>query len=508
MGAGDHMQHSKAALALIALAIMFSLVFVPSVQAVSQISFGTTAQWDTGSKFGIDTATQSDLVSANRITLNATGGYYGIGNGVTGLDKSGSPYLPAPTASYDMQTWQGGKLKDFSGNGHNGNGFSVTNTSGCPLTFCNNALNFNGGGQRVELGTGLHFVSGGKWTISMWAMIYSTTSQWLFMKPFTSHISPYYQFSIGLGDGQTGATDIISIELWQSGGFSLYQAIDGHTLIAPNIWYMITATIDLSVSAHKIVCLFINGSADGCSLSSGGSYTDYNSVSTIGSNHNAPSSGWNGRVDEFSFWNGTAFTSTQIASLYNSGKWAFSGHWQSPYEDTPGQYPSQVSITLGNRSSSFLSEVTLVNVNDSSVIWGHVTDNFYSGTFMIPVTADPSSFNGTWMVELMLFGIGTSTAYISNLTLTLSPIPATISPAQLQSSTVLLIILIVALIVLLALGLLLHPVFFIMGAICGFALAFEAYTLTSDILTSGVVAGMSLLLLVIGIVAKPKDRSR
>jgi hypothetical protein len=213
---------------------------------------------------------------------------------------------------WTMNERTGIKLFDRSGNNNTGTLTNMANPATATSGWGGQGLAFDGANDYVDFGNQpkLKNAFNNSWSVSTWVMPFTAGQggAWIFCKAFTSHASPYYQFDVRYYD--TG--DILAA-VARSDTFGSY--LDAYV---PNInsrlkWAHIVTTVD-SLSVLK---LYINGLLVAVDNTPTGSYTNYNTVCTIGCNINVVASKYyfNGCINNTSVYD-RVLSADEVRRLY------------------------------------------------------------------------------------------------------------------------------------------------------------------------------------------------
>ncbi len=202
---------------------------------------------------------------------------------------------------------------------------------GSPLFDTNNncieneCLIFDGNDDYIDLGSDPSLVSifdnGNKFTYSLWfyPVEYPDANwQWLVCKAFTSHVIPYYQFDLRI---RGGLSDFRVVNyIWRNDilGAYLPSVSSGNGSIKINTWNYVAVTVDLSANESKI---YLNGDLKQSVSGATGTYSNYNTPLTLGTDKNMPVSptyAFNGKIDHFNLYSDT-ISSFKTKENYYSG---------------------------------------------------------------------------------------------------------------------------------------------------------------------------------------------
>ncbi|MCT4641118.1 MAG: LamG domain-containing protein [Bacteriovoracaceae bacterium] len=249
-----------------------------------------------------------DGITISPMKINITTGQITSDNGTVSKSFSTLSY-PLKFASYDTVYYLNPKRADGSTNYSSGctdtnyvnlarpsiNAI-LTNFSSCATYGWQGSgtdanpyhVNF-AGGEIINMGYDASINStfdiGQTWSIALW---YKNTGgtpaawRWIFMKPFTSHVSPYYQVDIIQNN-----TNKIFGRIWRSDAFATYMSAGSPTAIDTN-WNFITL-----VKESLVLKLYINGTLVATDTTPSGTHSNYTRPMALAGNINVGTATYN-----------------------------------------------------------------------------------------------------------------------------------------------------------------------------------------------------------------------
>ena len=391
---------------LLAVLVADGMAFIPGARAFTTVNFNTTSLFDSGTKTNVSTQTNPcENVTANGLALNNSGAYQGVGlttgtatcaTGAWGVNASGL------ALSYDMQTLNAGKMKDFSGNGNGGTINSVTPIGG----KYGNAYSFPGLATHYVQTANLPMSVIDNLTMAAWVypsalpqgggIVYNGRNN----NPFTG-----YGFAIGNCAGGNGSKLCGAIAV---AGFQ----DSGYTFPAPNTWYPV-----IMERVNGILKWWVNGTQT--VLTKTPAIVSPVTYALIGS-VTPTTFPMMGRIDEVAMAP-RVWSAAEISSFSTDGRSSFlsSGSWQSPTQNAPLPIDAQFTLsgqTANNRISRFQ-----VLSSSGAVLFDRTLPYFGGSPFDIPINV--SAFPPLWSVKLFMIGNGTASASLTSLVLTVGFAP-------------------------------------------------------------------------------------
>lgn len=163
-------------------------------------------------------------------------------------------------------------------------------------------------------------------TVSAWVNrnIVNTTDGWIFIKPFTSNIAPYYQIGLYCRRNAAPTHAFMAIIYWADTG--ALQCWD-NTAKDINTWYHLVAVYKI-VQNNWSIKLYINGSLNSqFSTTDTKSYTNYSTNTYIGRHEiTAGTYAFPGYIPQVSMWN-RELTASEVKRLYNAGNGLAYTNW-------------------------------------------------------------------------------------------------------------------------------------------------------------------------------------
>jgi hypothetical protein len=444
----------------------------------STVSYATTAAFDSGTKASVSTISNTcENVTANAFKLNNTGNYQGIGlttgtstcaTGAWGINPSGQ------IASYDMSTLSSGKIKDFSSVGNDGTKTGTTQISSpCKFGGCSS---FDGSSYITSANasnpTNGFFVSAWFYVSAFDADFHDVFGVYdaaHSCQPWEAYLTPSKELNV---DACTSSGTPSQITL--------------KTGIAASVWYHVSVSYD-----GAKYCGSYNNTAPVCVAMTG--TLAYTKPPLVGAAwYTSVINKFKGSIDEYHLFSRN-LTSSERTAIYTDGRSsiASSGSWASAYTETPGEFPSSLTLVYGNVTTN-ANMIQAVKIWDSSgaQVFYHPL-NIDSGVFHVD-TISLGLTTTNWSVEIILAGNGSATPFVSSVTVGLSAIPGG------GSLSMVLWLLLIVFLITIALGFLIPGVHILCGVV-GLFLAVQIFSETASVALAGIVAAISLFMLIAGI---------
>lgn len=202
-------------------------------------------------------------------------------------------HLPNIAGWWKLDEKSGTITYDSSRNLNHGTIFGASPTTG----IVDGALYFDGLNDRVTLPNtpSFHTAFNSSWTLefTFTKHVLGIMAQ-LFDKPFTSHISPWYQFKVFCQ-----ANNAILAIIYNTAASYYLGPVYPTWYATADTPYHIAVSADIQAPYLK---LYINGKLESQDLTSIGTYTNFNTGATLGRLHNVATYHHNGLIDNAILW--------------------------------------------------------------------------------------------------------------------------------------------------------------------------------------------------------------
>ncbi len=176
----------------------------------------------------------------------------------------------------------------------------------------NSSLDFDGTDDEISVpySTSFGSIFNDKVSYSAWINFSALpgSTVWIIDKPYTSHISPFYQLSLRIQ-----STGVVQFLGYDSAGFAQYNT--STSALSTGQWYHIVGTIDPTA---KTSYLYLNGKLVSSDTTLSSDYTNYATGIAIGGLANTTGSNFDGQIDDVQIFN-YALTPLQVKSVMNEG---------------------------------------------------------------------------------------------------------------------------------------------------------------------------------------------